>query len=464
MRHAPRRRVRRRGALAVQAGQRRRQVRARTTWAGCASCSSGSARPRTRTTSSTRCATTSARPRCSSSRPRATSSRCPAASTPVDFAYAVHTEVGHRCVGARVNGKLVPLESSLTSGDVVEVFTSKAENAGPNRDWLQFVKSPRARSKIKAWFSKERREEAVENGKESIARAMRKAGPAAAPAALRRGARRAARRAALPGRHGAVRRRRRGPDLGDHRGAAARAGARGQRTAPTEDLAEAVTPTRDRDGQGAPAGRPRHRGRRRRRRLGEARPLLHARCPATTCSGSSPAGTASPCTAPTASTSRRCAQEPDRIVPVDLGAQGDERLPGQHPGGGARPRAAALRRHPRAVRPARQHPVGVGEHHPRPHRALALHLRDGRRHATSEQCSRPCATSTASTTSIASDRRSKLLAALVASRPPPLRALGRRRSSGVWPSRWAAPPCRAAEDPARSSPGPSPPSAPSASA
>jgi GTP pyrophosphokinase len=75
-----------------------------------------------------------------------------------------------------VNGKLAPLESALTSGDVVEVFTSKAENAGPNRDWLQFVKSPRARSKIKAWFSKERREEAVESGKNSIAKAMRKAG------------------------------------------------------------------------------------------------------------------------------------------------------------------------------------------------------------------------------------------------------------------------------------------------
>jgi len=100
----------------------------------------------------------------------------PGGATPVDFAYAVHTEVGHRTVGARVNGKLVPLESSLTSGDVVEIFTSKAETAGPNRDWLTFVKSPRARSKIKAWFSKERREEAVESGKESLTRAMRKAG------------------------------------------------------------------------------------------------------------------------------------------------------------------------------------------------------------------------------------------------------------------------------------------------
>ncbi|MDH6575892.1 bifunctional (p)ppGpp synthetase/guanosine-3',5'-bis(diphosphate) 3'-pyrophosphohydrolase [Kitasatospora sp. MAP5-34] len=100
----------------------------------------------------------------------------PAGATPVDFAFAVHTEVGYRCIGARVNGRLVPLESTLENGDAVEVFTSKAENAGPSRDWLGFVKSPRARNKIKAWFSKERREEAIEQGKESIARAMRKQG------------------------------------------------------------------------------------------------------------------------------------------------------------------------------------------------------------------------------------------------------------------------------------------------
>ncbi|MER5639888.1 bifunctional (p)ppGpp synthetase/guanosine-3',5'-bis(diphosphate) 3'-pyrophosphohydrolase [Kitasatospora sp. NPDC002227] len=100
----------------------------------------------------------------------------PAGATPVDFAFAVHTEVGYRCIGARVNGRLVPLESTLENGDTVEVFTSKAENAGPSRDWLGFVKSPRARNKIKAWFSKERREEAIEQGKEAIARAMRKQG------------------------------------------------------------------------------------------------------------------------------------------------------------------------------------------------------------------------------------------------------------------------------------------------
>lgn len=100
----------------------------------------------------------------------------PGGSTPVDFAYAVHTEVGNRCVGAKVNGRLVPLESQLTNGDVIDVLTNKSEHAGPSRDWLNFVKSPRARSKIKAWFSKERREEAIDAGRESIARQMRKAG------------------------------------------------------------------------------------------------------------------------------------------------------------------------------------------------------------------------------------------------------------------------------------------------
>jgi len=98
----------------------------------------------------------------------------PAEATPVDFAYAVHTEVGHRCMGARVNGRLVPLDSTLDNGDVVEIFTSKADAAGPSRDWLTFVRSARARNKIRQWFSKERREEAIEQGKEAIARAMRK--------------------------------------------------------------------------------------------------------------------------------------------------------------------------------------------------------------------------------------------------------------------------------------------------
>jgi len=100
----------------------------------------------------------------------------PTGATPVDFAYAVHTEVGHHTIGARVNGRLVPLESGLENGDVVEVFTSKSPTAGPSRDWLAFVKSPRARSKIRQWFTKERREEAIERGKEQIAKLMRKEG------------------------------------------------------------------------------------------------------------------------------------------------------------------------------------------------------------------------------------------------------------------------------------------------
>ncbi|GAA1378176.1 bifunctional (p)ppGpp synthetase/guanosine-3',5'-bis(diphosphate) 3'-pyrophosphohydrolase [Luteococcus sanguinis] len=100
----------------------------------------------------------------------------PAGATPVDFAYTVHTQVGQRCIGARVNGRLMPLEKQLNNGDVVEILTSKDEHAGPSRDWLNFVVSPRARQKIKAWFSKERREESIERGREELARQLRKSG------------------------------------------------------------------------------------------------------------------------------------------------------------------------------------------------------------------------------------------------------------------------------------------------
>jgi GTP pyrophosphokinase len=98
----------------------------------------------------------------------------PAGSTPVDFAYAVHTEVGHRTVGARVNSRLVALDTELQTGDVVEIFTSKAPGQGPSRDWLGFVRSPRARNKIRQWFTRERREEAVERGRDLIGKEMRK--------------------------------------------------------------------------------------------------------------------------------------------------------------------------------------------------------------------------------------------------------------------------------------------------
>jgi GTP pyrophosphokinase len=100
----------------------------------------------------------------------------PFGATPVDFAYSIHTDVGHRCIGARVNGRLTPLDSQLHSGDTVEVFTSKVPSAGPSRDWLKIVVTPRARNKIRQWFSRERREDAIENGRDELVKAIRKEG------------------------------------------------------------------------------------------------------------------------------------------------------------------------------------------------------------------------------------------------------------------------------------------------
>ncbi len=100
----------------------------------------------------------------------------PVGATPIDFAYAIHTEVGHACIGARVNGRLVPLDSQLASGDTVEIFTSKVEGAGPSQDWLQIVATPRARNKIRHWFSRERREDARETGREELTKALRREG------------------------------------------------------------------------------------------------------------------------------------------------------------------------------------------------------------------------------------------------------------------------------------------------
>ena len=106
--------------------------------------------------------------------PRGKVIRLPAGATPIDFAYSIHTEVGHRCIGAKVNQRLVPLDSKLKSGDTVEIFTSKVQNAGPSRDWLKLVVTPRARNKIRQWFSRERREDAIESGKDELTKAMRK--------------------------------------------------------------------------------------------------------------------------------------------------------------------------------------------------------------------------------------------------------------------------------------------------
>jgi len=96
--------------------------------------------------------------------------------TTIDFAYAVHTEVGHHCVGAKVNGRLVPLDTVLRSADVVEIVTSKSDSAGPSRDWLAIAQSSRAKSKIRQWFQRERREDAIEGGREELTKALRREG------------------------------------------------------------------------------------------------------------------------------------------------------------------------------------------------------------------------------------------------------------------------------------------------
>lgn len=100
----------------------------------------------------------------------------PRGATPVDFAYRIHTDVGHRCSGAKVNGRLVPLSTHLESGDIVEIITSKAQDAHPSRDWLEFVKSSKATSKIKGWFSRERRENALADGRETVNKMLRRDG------------------------------------------------------------------------------------------------------------------------------------------------------------------------------------------------------------------------------------------------------------------------------------------------
>ena len=296
----------------------------------------------------------------------------PAGATPVDFAYAVHTEVGHHCIGGRVNGRLVPLESTLENGDVVEVLTSKADGAGPSRDWLTFVKSPRARNKIKQWFSKERREEAIETGKDAIAKAMRKEG-----LPLQRlltvetltGLASELRYQDIDALYAAVGE---GHVSAQHVVGRLVASLGGEEGA-SEDLAEADHA----DPLDAPAlRRPGRRRRRHGRRLGQAGPLLHpgARRP--------DHGLHHP--------RQRRLGAPHRLhqrrIP-SLATGSDDRgrvgavvgvgLPRPAPGRGARPQPAAVRRHAGAVRPARQHPVGVGADLARPGRDQQVHLRDG---------------------------------------------------------------------------------------
>ena len=304
----------------------------------------------------------------------------PLGSTPVDFAYAVHTEVGHHTIGARVNGRLVPLESTLENSDVVEIFTSKAPNAAPSQDWLQFVKSPRARSKIRQWFTKERREEAIERGKEQIAKLMRKEGVPLKRVLSHESLSLAAahfKLADVSALYAAV---------GESN--VSRPGRRTTRHRP---------PRRRPGGRGGPVrGRPDHRppgafegvrGRRRRRhrqgrlgRVGQARQVLHAgparRDPRVRDQGRGSLG------APHGLHQRRVAEGPaGEAARRRVGPHRPVHVPGQHPGRGPRPGPPALRHHHGPLGRPREHPLREPLHHPRPDRQVPLHLRDGRRHA-----------------------------------------------------------------------------------
>lgn len=107
--------------------------------------------------------------------PRGDVKTLPAGSTPVDFAYSIHTDIGHSCSGARVNGRMVPLSTKLSTGDIVEIITSKSQ-AGPSRDWLAIAKTSKAKGKIRQWLKEQRREASVEQGKELIEKELRRLG------------------------------------------------------------------------------------------------------------------------------------------------------------------------------------------------------------------------------------------------------------------------------------------------
>ena len=139
-----------------------------------------------------------------------------AGATPLDFAYEIHTDVGHRCVGAKVNGKIVPLSYQLRSGDIVEVLTSKRER-GPSRDWLSLVKTTRARNKIKAWYKAESRKDTEHAGRELLQDHLRKQGLPAQKIVASPLHGRGDPRDGLPQGRGLLHRARRGEDLAEGR-------------------------------------------------------------------------------------------------------------------------------------------------------------------------------------------------------------------------------------------------------
>ena len=303
----------------------------------------------------------------------------PAGSTPVDFAYAVHTEVGHRCIGAKVDGRLVPLERHLSNGQFVEIFTSKAPNQGPSRDWLGFVASSRAKTKIRQYFAKSRREEAVELGKDAIAKAARRAGLPV---------QRLISHEALA----AI-----GHDLG-YKDIAALYAAVGENhiSAQTlvakvvsylggEEQADEQVAERSAPSVAAPPD-PGHRGRRRagqghQRHPGQARPVLHAGAgrPDPRLHHQGRRGVGAP------GGLHQCRFAATGTGPAgrgDLGSDVGVGVPGDHPGRGAGPGAAAVRHHQDAGRRQGQHPVGEPVDVQGRDGDLPVLLRDGRPEAS----------------------------------------------------------------------------------
>ena len=402
VRDAPHGRVRHRRALAVQGAQGRHDRRPagahrRDDLAAPAAGLAARGEP-TRASSSTRCASTCPARRCTSSRPKGDVIALPTGSTPVDFAYAVHTEVGHKCIGARVNGKLVPLESTLSNGDVIEIFTSKSETAGPTQDWLGFVKSPRARTKIRQYFNKERREEAIEDGKDAIVKAMRKQGLPLQRMLTSDALMTIARDLHLADVAVALRGGRREPGLGPVGGAEAgrrRTAARRARprTSPRPPIADPAAAQPH-----AAAHDPGVVVRGRQRRLDQAGPLLHAGARRPDLRLRHPLRRGQ--RAPRRLRQRRatCGQQPERVVEVSWKPTVRVDVPGRDPGRGARPAQAARRRDPGALRRAGQHPLRDGHHHPRPGGGEPVHASRWPTRSTWATCWPRCARWTASST------------------------------------------------------------------
>ena len=279
----------------------------------------------------------------------------PVGSTPVDFAYAVHTEVGHRCIGSKVNGRLVSLDHTLTSGDTCEIFTSKVETAGPSQDWLGFAASHRAQNKIRQWFSRERRVDMIEDGRDELTDEFRREGlPVQRIWSVATSFTEVIDELSYVDLDTFL------AAIGEHHVSAAQRRPEGRRRRSTAGDEGEQLPTTVLHAARPPSPRPTARSASTSRASTTCwcgSPTAARRCPATRSSASSPAAAASACTASTAPTRCRSASEQaTRMIDVEWDGDSDDRhVQGRRRGRGARPLPAAARRRQRAGRPPRQH-------------------------------------------------------------------------------------------------------------